>query len=77
MLSTNPDRRGAGIASHLGACALELMHSRFGYSDFFTGIRTGNAPSEALCTGFGFAASDHRVLLGIDAAVLGSGRVTK
>ncbi|MEC3860923.1 GNAT family N-acetyltransferase [Mesobacterium sp. TK19101] len=77
MLATDPDRRGEGIASYLGAYVLDQMHRRFGYDRYFTGIRTGNAPSEALCTKFGFAATDDHVLIAIDPTVLGGGRVTK
>lgn len=77
MLATHPDRRGAGIASHLGALVLLEMERRFGYRKFFTGIRTGNTPSETLCSQLGFKASDQHVLLGIDPSVLSGGRVTK
>lgn len=77
MLSTHPERRGEGIASYLGAMALIEMQDRFGMRRFFTGIRQDNAASEALCTGFGFAAQDEHILVAIDPRHFAGGRVSK
>jgi RimJ/RimL family protein N-acetyltransferase len=77
MLSTHPDRRGEGIASRLGSVVLDEMNRRHGMTEFFTGIRTGNTPSEALCTQLGFGPSPYHVVLAIDPALMAGGRVTK
>jgi RimJ/RimL family protein N-acetyltransferase len=77
MLSTHPDRRGEGIASRLGAEVLTAMADRLGFTRFFTGIRTGNAASEALCAALDFGPTDTHALLAIDPEVIGGGRVTK
>ncbi|PRY81732.1 GNAT family N-acetyltransferase [Marivita geojedonensis] len=77
MLSTHPDRRGEGIASRLGAVVLDEMNRRHGTTRFFTGIRTGNTPSEALCTQLGFGPTPYHVVLAIDPELMAGGRVTK
>ncbi len=77
MLSTHPDRRGEGIASRLGSVVLDEMNRRHGITEFFTGIRSGNTPSEALCTQLGFGPSPYHVVLAIDPALMAGGRVTK
>lgn len=77
MLSTHPDRRGEGIASRLGAVVLDEMNRRHGTTKFFTGIRTGNTPSEDLCAKLGFAPTPYHVVLAIDPVLMAGGRVTK
>ena len=77
MLATDDSRRGEGIALVLGAMAMLRMNEAFGYTDCFTGIRAGNAPSEALCAKLGLSPSDTLVLIAIDPAMLAGGRVTK
>lgn len=77
MLSTHPDRRGEGIASRLGAVVLVEMNRRHGLTRFFTGIRTGNTPSESLCAQLGFGPTPYHVVLAIDPVLMAGGRVTK
>ena len=77
LLGTHPDRRGEGIAMILGAMAIVRMHERFGYRAFMTGIRTGNTPSEALCSKLGFAGTSREILVAIDPTQLAGGRITK
>jgi GNAT superfamily N-acetyltransferase len=77
MLSTHPDRRGEGIASRLGAMVLIEMNRRHGMTRFFTGIRTGNTPSEALCTQLGFGPTPYHVVLAFDPVLMSGGRLTK
>ena len=77
MLSTHPNRRGEGIASRLGAVVLDVMNRRHGMTEFFTGIRTGNTPSETLCTQLGFGPTPYHVVLAIDPVLMAGGRVTK
>lgn len=77
MLATTPDRRGAGIALHLGARALIEMNERHGIGEVFTGVRPGNRPSEALCSKLGLRPTEFQILLAIAPEVLGAGQVTK
>jgi GNAT superfamily N-acetyltransferase len=77
MLSTYSDRRGEGIASRLGAIVLDEMNRRHGMTEFFTGIRIGNAPSEALCTQLGFARTPYHVVIAFDPVLMAGGRLTK
>ena len=77
MLSTDPDRRGEGIALVMGAMCILAMHDRFGTAHFLTGIRQGNAPSEALCSKLGLQPTARTFLIAIDPTVFGAGRVTK
>lgn len=77
MLSTYSDRRGEGIASRLGAMVLDEMNRRHGMTEFFTGIRIGNAPSEALCTQLGFARTPYHVVIAFDPVLMAGGRLTK
>lgn len=77
MLATDDSRRGEGIALILGAMSLIAMHEKHGFERFLTGIREGNAPSEALCTKLGLAATDGIDLIAIDPAAFGEGRLTK
>ena len=77
MLATDPRRRGEGIALILGAMVMQAMHRKFGYEVFWTGIREGNAPSEALCRKLGLQPTPERVLIAIDPAALGAAHYTK
>lgn len=77
MLSTDPDRRGEGIGLLLGAMVLRNMKQAFGYSACFTGIRHGNAPSEALCSKLALRRSDMVDLLAIFPEAFGGGQMTK
>ena len=77
MLATAPDRRGEGVALLLGAMALTEMHARHGFKRFTTGIRAGNAPSEALCAKLSFAPSDERDIIAIHPPAFGAERMTK
>ena len=77
MLATRESHRGAGLALRMGAEALCRMRDRHGKTLFFTGIRAGNAASEALCRKLGFAPDSRRILIAIDAGVLGSAQVTR
>lgn len=77
MLATDDSRRGQGIALILGAMALHEINKKFGYSSCFTGIREGNAPSEALCTKLGLAATSNLDLIAIYPPAFSGGRLTK
>ncbi|WP_439153773.1 GNAT family N-acetyltransferase [Yoonia sp.] len=77
MLSTDPDRRGEGIAMVMGALCILAMHDRFGTANFMTGIREGNGPSEALCGKLGLRPTTNIFLIAIDPVIFGAGRVTK
>lgn len=77
MLSTDPDRRGEGIALVMGAMCILAMHDRFGIAHFMTGIREGNAPSESLCGKLGLRQTANIFLIAIDPVIFGAGRVTK
>jgi len=76
MLSTHPDRRGQRIALILGAMAMQAQHSRFGHSDFMTGIQPGNTPSEALCAKLGLAPNGMTTVTVVDPVALPSGKLT-
>ncbi|MDU8909790.1 hypothetical protein [Aestuariicoccus sp. MJ-SS9] len=77
MLSTDESRRGERIALILGAMAMLEMNARFGFATFSTGIREGNAPSEALCTKLGLRPTGDAVVIAIDPATFAADRVTK
>jgi GNAT superfamily N-acetyltransferase len=77
MLSTDPSRRGEGIALILGAMALKAINEDFGYSTCFTGIREGNAPSETLCRKLALAPSDNTDLIAIYPPAFSGGQLTK
>lgn len=76
MLSTATERRGAGLALILGAMAITAMADRHGYADLVTGIRPGNAPSEALCRKLGFAPTDAHDIIAIHPPTFAAGRLT-
>jgi GNAT superfamily N-acetyltransferase len=77
MLSTHADRRGEGIALVLGAMVLREVRQKLGLSGCFTGIRAGNAPSEALCSKLALSRTDCVDLLAINPASFGGGQMTK
>ncbi len=77
MLATDKARRGEGIALILGAHSMRAMQDRFGYGQFFTGIREGNAPSEALCRKLGMTPSENVDLIAINPSAFSAGRLTK
>lgn len=77
MLSTDPDRRGQGIALVLGAMVLRDVQQDLGYSACFTGIRSGNQPSEALCSKLALSRTDTVDLLAINPGSFGGGQMTK
>ena len=77
MLATAPARRGEGIALVLGALSMMAIRDTAGVEQVFTGIREGNAPSEALCARLGLSATDERDIIAVDPEMLGAGRITK
>jgi hypothetical protein len=77
MLATAHHRRGEGMALYLGALALTKMHSEYGFTDFATGIRAGNVPSEKLCARLGFASRGRSIVLSIDPAMIEGDQITK
>lgn len=77
MLATAEHRRGEGLALRLGAEAMRAMKARHGFERFFTGIREGNAASEALCRKLGLRRTDRVVMIAIDPDALAGGRLTK
>lgn len=77
MLSTDPKRRGEGIALILGAMVLRDVRQKLGLSECFTGIRAGNAPSEALCSKLALSRTDRVDLLAINPESFGGGQMTK
>lgn len=77
MLATSPDRRGEGLALTLGAQSMLAMNNRFGTTQFFTGIRKGNIPSQKLCSRLRLAPSGHWAVIAIDPTAFSSDRLTK
>jgi GNAT superfamily N-acetyltransferase len=77
MLSTDPKRRGEGIALILGAMVLRDVRQKWGFSECFTGIRAGNLPSEALCSKLALARTNTVDLLAINPESFGAGQMTK
>jgi hypothetical protein len=55
MLATDPSRRGERLSLILGADTILESHRRFGFTQFFTGVASGNAASEAVCTKLGLS----------------------
>lgn len=76
MLATSPKRRGEGLARIMGAHSILEMHDRFGISQFFTGIRADNTPSQKLCSTLGLAPSGEAVVIAMDPGLFTSGRIT-
>ncbi|MEM6887473.1 MAG: GNAT family N-acetyltransferase [Pseudomonadota bacterium] len=77
MLAVDPAHRGKGLSLWLGALALLDMNSRYGFSDFFTGVEPGNLASEAVCTKAGFAREDDFIVGVADPGLVPGGRMTK
>lgn len=77
MLATLPERRGARLSLILGAMALLDAHDRAGFSEVFTGVEPGNAPSEAVCRRMGLHPERASVLGVADPAMVPGGRMTK
>ena len=77
MLATLPERRGQRLALVLGALALIEMRERFVFSEVFTGIEPGNAPSEAACARLGLRPEGKSVLSVADPGRVPGGRMTK
>lgn len=77
MLATDDRFRGQGLAILLGAESMVRMVDGYGMTGFFTGIRTGNAPSERLCTKLGLQATNKVVIISIAPEVFAQGSVTK
>lgn len=77
MLSTDPKRRGEGIALILGAMVLRDVRQKLGLCECFTGIRAGNLPSEALCSKLALARTNTVDLLAINPGSFGGGQMTK
>lgn len=77
MLVTSEHRRRQGIAVILSAMSIIAMQERHGFSDFCTGIRDRNVPSENLCTKLGLSRTAEASLIAIDPSGFGEGRLTK
>lgn len=77
MLATDERVRGQGLAIQLGAESMLRMVDGHAMTEFFTGIRVGNAPSERLCSKLGLHATDKVVLISISPEVFAAGSVTK
>jgi hypothetical protein len=77
MLATDPDRRGQKLALILGAMAMRIMHDRFGFGSFMTGVQAGNAASEAVCHAAGLAARGRVILTLVDPGALPGGKMTR
>lgn len=77
MLSTRRDQRGRGLSVILGAAVMVEMASRYGYTDFFTGVTPGNTPSEAVCARMGLFDEGTLILSAVDPTLMPGGRMTK
>ncbi|MEE4188693.1 MAG: GNAT family N-acetyltransferase [Roseobacter sp.] len=77
MLTTHPDWRGTGLSTLLGGSLLLQMRDEFGFSQFYTGVEPGNAPSEAVCSRLGLRTNGNRIVTLADATRLPGGRMTK
>ena len=77
MLATDVERRGEGIALHLGAQAMIALHEQHGFSGFFTGIRKGNSASERLCTRLGLRSTGDCVVVAMDPTTFSGAHLTK
>ena len=65
------------LSLRLGAEVIVEMNRRYGFSQIFTGVEPGNAPSEAVCTRLGLRATDHSILGMADPDLVPGGRMTK
>jgi RimJ/RimL family protein N-acetyltransferase len=77
MLATDPDWRGQRLSVLLGGLLLQQMHTDFGFTDFYTGVEPGNAPSEAVCARLGLRKSGRSIVTFADARHVPGGRMTK
>ena len=77
MLATHDTRRSESLSIILGAEVLIEMHERYGFTEFFTGVEAGNAPSEAVCTRMGLRNTSQSILSVADPSLLPGGRMTK
>ena len=77
MLATDPSRRGERLSLILGADTILESHRRFGFTRFFTGVASGNAASEAVCTKLGLTRRTGISLTMADATLVPGGRMTK
>ncbi len=77
MLTTDARRRGEGIALVLGSMVLRDVRQKLGLSQCFTGIRTGNLPSEAVCSKLALSRTNSVDLLAINPESFGGGQITK
>lgn len=77
MLATDPARRGHRLSLILGAHALLEMETRFGFSDFMTGVEPGNTPSESVCVRMGLSRGDFAIIGCADPRALAGARMTK
>lgn len=77
MLATREDQRGRGLSMYLGAAVMIEMANRFGYSEFFTGVTPGNAPSEAVCARMALVDDGTLILSAVDPTLMPGGRMTK
>lgn len=77
MLSTRDDQRGRGLSIYLGAAVMAEMAARHGYTDFFTGVTPGNAPSEAVCSRMKLFDDGTLILSAVDPTLMPGGRMTK
>lgn len=77
MLATREDRRGEKIALVLGAMAVIDMWENKGARGFFTGIRSDNAVSKAVCAKMGVVETEYCLVVGADPAHFGDTPMTK
>jgi len=77
MLATDPSRRGERLSLILGADTVLESHRSFGFTQFFTGVASGNAASEAVCTKLGLTRRTGISLTMGDPNLVPGGRMTK
>jgi hypothetical protein len=77
MLATRESHRGARLSLRLGAEVMLAMHDAFGFTEAFTGVAPGNAPSLAVCARIGLMPEGRVTLGAADPALLPGGRMTK
>lgn len=77
MLATREDRRGEGVALRLGAQAIVHMWERHGARGFMTGVKAGNASSQAVCRKLGVGPTDFVYASCMDRSQFGASSVTR
>ncbi|MFK7869690.1 MAG: N-acetyltransferase [Roseobacter sp.] len=77
MLATRETARGHGLSLRLGAEVILEMNRRYGFTQVFTGVEPGNAPSEAVCARLGLRDTDASILGMADPGLIPGGRMTK